>query len=207
VLHREFLEHGLAEDQGDSIVSQGRDAGVPHNRGEDDEPLAAGRSVIVDIFPGEAGGGYHSDMTRTFCMGPAPAPLAEIYAHTLEAFTAAKAALTPGQPCRAFQDLACDVLEKHGHVTRRVNEATQEGYVHNLGHGVGLSVHDPPLLGGPPTNVVALEPGMVVTVEPGLYYPERGMGCRIEDLVYIRPDGTVEDLTAFPYGLEIEPRG
>ena len=207
VLHREFLEHGLAEDQGDSIVSQGRDAGVPHNRGDDDEPLTAGRSLIVDIFPGETGGGYHSDMTRTFCMGPAPAPLKEIYAQTHAAFTAAKAALTAGQPCRSFQDVACDIYEQHGHVTRRINEATQEGYVHNLGHGVGLSVHDPPLLGGPPTNTVILEPGMVVTVEPGLYYPERGMGCRIEDLHYIRPDGTVENLTPFPTDLEIEPRG
>jgi Xaa-Pro aminopeptidase len=207
VIHREFLEHGLAEDQGDSIVSQGRDAGVPHNRGEDDEPLAAGRPVIVDIFPGESGGGYHSDMTRTFCMGAAPAAVREIYAQTQEAFAAAMGALAPGRPLRSFQDAACEVYEKHGHATRRTNDATQEGYVHNLGHGVGLSVHDPPLLGGPPTNTAVLEPGMVVTVEPGLYYPERGMGCRIEDLLYVRPDGTIENLTPFPYDFEIEPRG
>jgi Xaa-Pro aminopeptidase len=161
----------------------------------------------VDIFPGEVGGGYHADMTRTFCMGPAPAPLALLHAQTHEAYRAAAAVLAPGRPCRALQDAACDVLERHGHATRRTNEATQEGYVHNLGHGVGLSVHDPPLLGGPPTNTVLLEPGMVVTVEPGLYYPERGMGCRIEDLFYLRPDGTAENLTPFPCDLEIEPRG
>ncbi len=207
VLQREFLEHGLMEDQGDSIVSQGRDAGVPHNRGDDEEPLAAGRSVIVDIFPGEVGGGYHADMTRTFCMGPAPPALRELHAQVEEAWRAGAAALAPGKPCRSFQDVACDVLERHGHATRRTNEATQEGYVHNLGHGVGLSVHDPPLLGGAPTNTVPLEPGMVVTVEPGLYYPERAMGCRIEDLYHVRPDGTVENLTPFPADLEIEPRG
>ena len=68
-------------------------------------------------------------------------------------------------------------------------------------------MHDPPLLGGAPTNTVLLEPGMVVTVEPGLYYPERGIGCRIEDLFYVRPDGTIENLTPFPADLEIEPRG
>jgi Xaa-Pro aminopeptidase len=207
VLQREFLEHGLFEDQGDSIVSQGRDAGVPHNRGDDGEPLTAGRPVIVDIFPGEVGGGYHADMTRTFCMGPAPAPLREIYAHTAEAHRAGVAALAAGKPCRSFQDAACEVLERHGHATRRTNEATQEGYVHNLGHGVGLSVHDPPLLGGAPTNTALLEPGMVVTVEPGLYYPERGIGCRIEDLFAVRPDGTIENLTPFPSDLEIEPHG
>jgi Xaa-Pro aminopeptidase len=207
VLHRTFLEHGLAEDQGDSIVSQGRDAGVPHNRGDDDEPLRAGTSVIVDIFPGEVGGGYHSDMTRTFCMGPAPAALREIHAQTAAAYAAGLAAVVPGRPCRSAQDAACEMYERHGHATRRTNEATQEGYVHNLGHGVGLSVHDPPLLGGPPTNTVALEPGMIVTVEPGLYYPERGMGCRIEDLFHVRPDGTVENLTPFPHDLEIGIRG
>jgi Xaa-Pro aminopeptidase len=97
VLQREFLEHGLVEDQGDTIVSQGRDAGVPHNRGDDDEPLAAGRPVIVDIFPGEVGGGYHADMTRTFGMGPAPAALREIYAHTEEAWRAGAAALAAGK--------------------------------------------------------------------------------------------------------------
>jgi Xaa-Pro aminopeptidase len=207
VLQREFLEHGLTEDQGDSIVSQGRDAGVPHNRGNDDEPLLAGQPVIVDIFPGEVGGGYHADMTRTFCMGPAPAPLREIYAHTLEAYRAGAAALAAGRPCRSLQDVACEVYERYGHPTRRTNEATQEGYVHNLGHGVGLSVHDPPLLGGAPGNTALLEPGMVITVEPGLYYPERGIGCRIEDLFHVRPDGTIENLTAFPVDLEIEPRG
>jgi Xaa-Pro aminopeptidase len=78
LLQAEFLAHGLAED-GESIVSQGRDAGVPHNRGNDAEPLRAGAPLLVDIFPGEAGGGYHSDLTRTFCLGKAPEALKTIY--------------------------------------------------------------------------------------------------------------------------------
>ena len=207
VIHRAFAEQKVVEEGGESIVSQGRDAGVPHNRGNDDEPLRAGQSIIVDIFPGEAGGGYHSDMTRTFCMGPAPAPLRQLHAQVKEAFDAAMGSLAPGRPCRSYQMLTCDILERHGHATRRTDEATQEGYVHNLGHGVGLAVHEPPLLGGAPTNDAVIEPGMVFSVEPGLYYPERGMGVRIEDLVFARPDGTFEDLTPFPYDLEIEPRG
>jgi Xaa-Pro aminopeptidase len=75
--------------------------------------------------------------------------------------------------------------------------------VHGLGHGVGLSVHEAPRLGGPPSNTQLFEPGMVVTVEPGLYYPSRDMGVRIEDLVVIGPDGKVENLTPVPYELEI----
>ena len=62
LLHREFLADGL--EGGESIVSQGRDAGVPHNRGNDAEPLRAGAPVIVDIFPGEAGGGYYSECNK-----------------------------------------------------------------------------------------------------------------------------------------------
>ncbi len=202
LLLEEFLARGLAED-GQSIVSQGRDAGVPHNIGNDDELLAASRPVIVDIFPGEAGGGYHSDMTRTFCLGPASEPLRKAYADTKAAFDAAMKALKPGDVCRSYQQLVNELFESRGHVTRLTNEATQVGYCHNLGHGVGLSVHETPLLGGTPSNVITLEPGMVVTIEPGLYYPDQGMGMRIEDLVYIRPDGSLENLTPFPYDLEI----
>ena len=202
----EFLAHGLVED-GASILSQGRDAGVPHNTGDDDALLAAGQPLIVDLFPGEAGGGYHADMTRTFCMGRAPEPLRRLYADVTAAFETSMRSLTPGESCRSYQQRVNELFEARGHVTRLTNEATQVGYCHNLGHGVGLAVHEAPLLGGTPTNLLKLEPGMVVTVEPGLYYPDQGMGARIEDLVYVRPDGTIEDLTPFPYDLEIEPRG
>ena len=79
--------------------------------------------------------------------------------------------------------------------------------MHGLGHGVGLAVHEAPRLGGPPSNTQALEPGMVITVEPGLYYPSRGLGVRIEDLVLVREDGRMENLTPARYELIVEPRG
>jgi len=202
IIHRAFADHGLAED-GESIVSQGRDAGVPHNRGNDAEPVRAGESIIVDIFPGEAGGGYHTDMTRTFCVGRAPEPLRTMYAQCREAFDAAMGALKPGGLCRSYQELTCEVFERQGHATQRSHPGTDEGYVHGLGHGVGLAVHEGPRLGGNDTNTAVLAPGHVVSVEPGLYYPARGMGCRIEDLVAVRADGGIENLTPFPYELEV----
>ncbi len=205
-VHRVFAEHRLAED-GESIIAQGRDAGVPHNRGDDDAPVRAGQSIIVDLFPGEAGGGYHSDMTRTFCVGKAPDPLRRIHDEVLGAYHAAMAAYRVGERCRAYQDLVCERFEKAGHATRRTNDAVSEGYVHNLGHGIGLSVHESPLLGGAASNPQIVEDRMAITVEPGLYYPSRGMGVRIEDLIIARADGKHENLTPFPYDLEIEPRG
>jgi Xaa-Pro aminopeptidase len=206
LIQEEFVAHGLAE-VGDSIVSQGRDAGVPHNRGNDHEALKPGMPLLIDIFPGEAGGGYHSDLTRTMCVGPAPEELKHLYRDVHKAFTRAMSALKVGQPCRAYQELVCDVFERQGHPTLRSTPGTEEGYCHGLGHGVGLAVHEAPRLGGGPANTQTLQPGMVITVEPGLYYPGRCLGVRIEDLVLVREDGTFENLTPAPYELEVHPRG
>ena len=205
LLKAEFLSHALVED-GQSIVSQGRDAGVPHNIGNDAEPLRAGSPILVDIFPAESGG-YHSDLTRTFCLGKAPDDLKALHGDVQGAVQVAMERLAIGVPCRSIQEQVCEFFERRGHATSRSREGTEEGYVHGLGHGVGLMVHEAPRLGGPPSNSDRLEQGMVITVEPGLYYPSRGMGVRIEDLVLARPDGTFENLTPTSYDLEIEPRG
>jgi Xaa-Pro aminopeptidase len=207
IVHRAFMEHGLAED-GESIISQGRDAGVPHNRGNDDALLRAGAPLLIDIFPVEGAGGYHSDLTRTYCLGRAPEALRTTYAQVREAFDTALGELKLGASCRGYQDRVCDVFEKYGHATPRSTPGAQEGYVHSLGHGVGLAVHEAPSLGGPPANTATLEAGHVVTVEPGLYYPSRGLGVRIEDLIVMRADGGYDNLTAdAPYDLEIETAG
>ncbi len=206
LLQSEFLAHGLAED-GESIVSQGRDAGVPHNRGNDADLLRAGTPLLIDIFPCEAGGGYHSDLTRTFCLGKPPEELKKLYADVHDAFHLGMEKLEIGAPCRAIQEEVCGLFEQRGHATTRSRDGTEEGYVHGLGHGVGLSVHEAPRLGGPASNLQRLEHGMVITVEPGLYYPSRGLGVRIEDLVLAHPDGRFENLTPASYELEIEPEG
>lgn len=206
ILQEEFLAHGLAED-GESIVSQARDAGVPHNRGNDHEALHPHVPLLIDIFPGEVGGGYHSDVTRTLCVGTAPDTLKTLYTDVHDAHRLAMSRLELGAPCASYQEMVCDLFEQRGHATQRTKPGTEEGYVHGLGHGVGLSVHEAPRVAGGASNPQVLEPGMVITIEPGLYYPSRGLGVRIEDLVLARPDGTFENLTPAPYDLEVHPRG
>ena len=205
LIQRTFLDHGVAE-TGASIVSMGRDAGVPHNHGNDTDALRAGTPILLDLFPADPTG-YHSDMTRTFCIGPAPEPLRKLYDDVHAAFDAAMQSLEAGTPCRHPQERAQDVFESRGHATLRSRPGTEEGYVHGLGHGVGLAVHEPPRLGGPPSNIAVIEKRMVLTVEPGLYYPDRGLGARIEDLIHVRPDGSLENLTPCSYQLEVMPRG
>ncbi len=170
-----------------TIFAIGRDAGVPHSRGRDADPMALGQTIIYDIFPAEPGGGYYFDFTRTWCLGDPSPEVARAYADVLAAFQTVMRALTPGALCRDYQHLACDVLEARGHPTLRTDPRGVEGYVHSLAHGVGLNLHEAPSFAGAPTNTDRLEPGMVVTIEPGVYYPERGYGLRLEDCVWLNP--------------------
>src|SRR5437667_353309 len=97
-----------------------------------------------------------------------------------------------------------DLVEPHGHRTIRQDERVEEGYVHGLGHGIGLEVHERPRLSAA-SNPDLILPGSLFTVEPGLYYPSRGLGVRIEDVIYAHHDGSFENLTHVPYELEIAP--
>ena len=111
------------------------------------------------------------------------------------------AELEIGAPFKNYQKRTCELFEEQGHPTVIQNPLTQEGYVHGLGHGVGLQIHERPFsrLTGDDSN--RLEPGAVFTIEPGLYYPERGMGVRIEDTLLMRPDGVAEVLVEYPNDL------
>ena len=99
--------------------------------------------------------------------------------------------------------MTCDFFEDRGHPTIATNTKTEEGYVHSLGHGLGLAVHEEPRFSDVPSNTDVLKPGHVFTVEPGLYYPERGYGIRIEDVIWIAPDGVIHNLTDFPKELVV----
>jgi Xaa-Pro aminopeptidase len=186
IRHLLQVEH-LSDASDGTIFAIGRDAGVPHSRGTDSDPIALGRTIIYDIFPSEAGGGYFFDFTRTWCLGFAPPEVQQAYTDVLTTFKAVMKALTPGELTRHYQHLTCDLLEARGHPTLRTDPRGLEGYVHSLAHGVGLEIHEAPSFRGVETNSDRLEPGMVVTIEPGVYYPERGFGIRIEDCIWLNP--------------------
>jgi Xaa-Pro aminopeptidase len=197
LLRGELIRRGLVEKSG-TIMSMGRDSAVPHNFGNDDAVVETGKTIIFDVFPGEIGGGYVFDITRTYCVGEAPPAVQKIYDDVKEAHRLSMEALEIDTFARVYQDKVCDFFESRGYATIRQNEANVEGYVHGLGHGVGLEVHERPRLGGSQANVDKLVPGVVFTVEPGLYFESKGMAVRIEDIVFARPDGKFEVLVEFP---------
>jgi Xaa-Pro aminopeptidase len=201
---RVFFEADLEQPHG-NIIAMGRDAGVPHNEGNDDDVLEEGRPIVIDLYPAQAQGGYYFDVTRTICVGRASEELREIHALVHEAVRNTVDQLAVDSPARVYQDRVCDLFESRGHRTVRQDEKLLEGYVHGLGHGIGLEVHERPHLGGTAQNRDRIEPGSLFTIEPGLYYPSRGLGVRIEDVVYARTDGSFENLTPIPYELEVAP--
>jgi len=109
--------------------------------------------------------------------------------------------MKPGTPASLYQQLVCDFFEQKGYATTRTNPSTLNGYVHSLGHGVGLEVHEKPSFSLMPSNSDMIEEGDIVTIEPGLYFPERGLGVRIEDTFVVR-EGGVESLSKSSRGLE-----
>jgi Xaa-Pro aminopeptidase len=100
--------------------------------------------------------------------------------------------------------MTCEFFEERGHPTIASDSKTKEGYVHSVGHGLGLAIHEEPRFSDNPSNTDVLRPGHVFTCEPGLYYPERGYGIRIEDVIWIDDEGSVHNLTDFPKELVVE---
>ncbi|HVE73015.1 MAG TPA: Xaa-Pro peptidase family protein [Thermoanaerobaculia bacterium] len=194
---QEIARLGMIEDH-ETILSQGRDAGVPHSRGDASAPLRRSVPLVLDIFPADKTSGYFFDLTRTFCIGPIPDELARIHADVLEAFTRARDAVRPGTPAAAYQSLVCDFFESKGYPTARSNPKTFEGYVHGLGHGVGLDIHEKPSFSLFQQDFI--EEGDVITIEPGLYFADREVGVRIEDTFVVRAAG-VESLCRSGYDL------
>ena len=195
-----------AENPEGTIFSQGRDAGVPHNQGRDDDVLTAGKSIVYDFFPCGMGGGYFGDFTRTWCIGWAPDQVKEAYAEVKEIHDLLAEKARPGMKFKDLQQMTCDFFKAHGHVTVDDDVHVTNGYMHSVGHGVGLDIHERPFSGKTSPDRDQLLPGAVFTIEPGLYYPDRpdGFGVRIEDTYYMDSDGKVQALTDYPYRLIID---
>jgi Xaa-Pro aminopeptidase len=177
------------------IFSQGRDSAVPHSRGDDAATLVPGKTIVFDYCPQETGPGYFCDITRTWCLGHVPDDVMEIYEQVLEIQLKLIAMLEVGGLCSSYDRVTNEYFDEHGHATPLAGTAKTEGYVHSLGHGIGLDIHERPRLGAFSKTEERLAPGHVFTVEPGLYYPGRGIGVRLEDDIAIREDGTIVNLT------------
>ncbi len=188
-----------AENPEGTIFAIGRDAGVPHSAGTPTDLLRLGQTIVFDIYPCEAGGGYFYDFTRTWSLGYATPETQKLYDEVKAAFDKVQENLDLNAPFKNYQRLVCEEFGKNGHNTLLNTQAPVEGYVHSLGHGVGLNIHERPWSGLTAADDNILKPGVVITSEPGLYYPKKGMGVRIEDTLWVRPDGTIEVLAEYPY--------
>lgn len=202
---RYLLAERRLEDPEGVIFAIGRDAGVPHSKGRADDPIRLGQTIVYDLFPRQPGG-YFFDCTRTFCLGYAPPQVEKAYQDVAECVEAVIAATRVGVEARRLQQVACEFFEERGHITIARDSKAEEGYVHSIGHGVGLAIHEEPFFTDVPSNTRILQAGHVFTVEPGLYYPEQGFGVRIEDVIWIDQEGRLQNLTELSKALVIEMR-
>lgn len=167
----------------ETIVACGSQSADPHERGHG--PLRAGQPIVLDIFPRSGKTGYWGDITRTVCRGPAPAALKKMYAAVKAAQLAALNAVKAGAWTDAVHKAAADEMERRGYKTETVDGRPQ-GFIHGTGHGVGLEIHEAPRVSSAVHK--KLRAGNIITIEPGLYYPETG-GIRIEDTLVVTRDG------------------
>jgi Xaa-Pro aminopeptidase len=199
-----LAERGAVDVEG-CIFSIGRDAGIPHSIGNPIDMLRLGQTMIFDIFPAEAGGGYFYDFTRTWSLGYASPEAQKLYNEVYTVYNKVIENLDMNAVFKEYQILVCNEFHANGHKTPVHNEGVlTDGYVHSLGHGFGLNIHERPQSRHTMSDDNILKPGTVFTIEPGLYYPEKGMGVRIEDSYWMRPDGTVERLAEYPYDFVLQ---
>ncbi|MCS7130958.1 MAG: Xaa-Pro peptidase family protein [Archaeoglobaceae archaeon] len=179
-LEKELFSYGLIAE--DTICSTGKLSADPHELGKG----KIEDHLLVDVFPRNLRTGYCADFTRTILIRE-NSEIEEMLKAVIEAQKKAISMLKDGVNGKDVHNAVKDCLKSHGYETRG-----GEGFIHSTGHGVGLEVHEEPRL----SDVdVELKSGMVVTIEPGLYYRKIG-GVRVEDLVVIKKDGC-EILTPF----------
>ena len=179
-----------------TIVAGGKQACDPHEGGHGQ--LFANQLIILDIFPRSQKTGYFGDITRTVVRGRAGDAARKLYDTVLRGQLIAFKNMRPGTPTAEIHKSVQDFFEQQGYKTGR-RHGRMQGFFHGTGHGLGLEIHEAPRVGS--TSVGVLKAGQVVTVEPGLYYPDIG-GVRIEDVALIT-NGKARNLTQFEKVLEL----
>jgi Xaa-Pro aminopeptidase len=178
-----------------TIVACGVQGCDPHDEGSG--PLRPNQSIVMDVFPRSGRTRYYADMTRTVVKGRATDALRKLYDTVRRGQEEGIAMVCDGVDGRTIHQRIMAIFEQSGYATGPKNGRMQ-GFFHGTGHGVGLDIHEPPRISKAEWTLKA---GEVVTVEPGLYYPEIG-AVRIEDLVVVTKTGC-ENLTQFPKVLEL----
>ncbi|MCI5798826.1 Xaa-Pro peptidase family protein, partial [bacterium] len=167
-----------------TITACGEDASQPHNLGSG--PLLAGKPIVIDIFPRSDRSGYWGDMTRTFCKGKALPVVRKAFKSVLKASEIAQKMIRAGVCAADVHRAAAESMASDGFLTGHTPDGLPCGFIHGLGHGLGLEIHEGPRVS--PVNPNPLAAGNVVSVEPGLYHPSWG-GIRLEDIVAVTKDG------------------
>jgi Xaa-Pro aminopeptidase len=179
-----------------TIVAGGKQGCDPHERGYG--PLRAHEPIIIDIFPRSQKTGYFGDITRTVVRGRASEGVRRLYQTVWDGQKVAFGKVRAGTPTSAVHHAVQEFFKQQGYKTGR-RHGRMQGFFHGTGHGLGLEIHEAPRMGEHSTG--KLLAGQVVTIEPGLYYPELG-GVRLEDVVLVASNGA-RNLTRFEKQLEI----
>lgn len=179
-----------------TIVAGGTQAADPHEMGSGHLP--AHFPIILDVFPRVENSGYWGDMTRTVCKGTASDRARNAWNAVLQAQETAFARIQDGVSGLDIHTTLTQNLTNAGFPTEIQPDGRQGGFFHGTGHGLGLEIHEAPRIS---QRDDLLKSGHVVTVEPGLYYPDMG-GVRLEDVVLVEPDGC-RNLTVMPKFFEI----
>ncbi len=179
-----------------TIVAGGKQACDPHEPGHG--PLRANEPIILDIFPRSQATGYFGDITRTVVRGRASEAVRRLYETVRQGQAMGFDKMRPGVRTADVHKAIQEFFKREGYKTGK-HHGRMQGFFHGTGHGLGLEIHEPPRTG--PASVGKLTAGQVVTVEPGLYYPELG-GVRLEDVALVTQNRP-RNLTHFPKTLEI----
>ena len=178
-----------------TIVAPGVQAVDPHNEGSG--PLRANEPIVIDVFPQHASSRYFADLTRTVVKGRASDKVRRMFEAVKAGQEIACRMIKDGVDGSTVHKAILESFDTQGFKTGE-QDGRMQGFFHGTGHGVGLEIHEPPRISPRPDTLKA---GMVVTVEPGLYYLDAG-GMRIEDMVVVTPDGC-RILTQAPKVLEV----
>ncbi len=170
-----------------TIVSCGKSSANPHYF--ENEIIRANEPILIDIFPFHRHNRYYSDMTRTFSKGSPNLRIIHMHESVQHAHEEVLKHVREGVTASQLYQVACNSFNRDGYNTLREQKPTEammdKGFIHSIGHGIGLDLHEPPFLF---SQDIPLCAGNIITIEPGLYDPQQG-GVRIEDIILVTQDG------------------